>query len=156
MSDDTRYTMTVVAGTVAGLKANLEEAAAAITIPQQAPNNSNLHLDEEAPAQAPAAVPRRGRPPKAASPASQANGAGAEKSPTDMRQEAIEILSKIWGGPQGPGSKSVLDLQAKFGVKRFAEVPDDKVASLLQAAVALQVNLAGGGSTSTDDDTGPF
>lgn len=99
---------------------------------------------------------RRGRPPgstKAAmAAAASASANGAEKSVEDMRQEATDILKACWGKKNTPGAEKVIALQKRFGVTRFGEVPDDKVALLLQAAVSLQKELAG----EAGGETGPF
>lgn len=102
---------------------------------------------------------RRGRPPGstvASQAAASGNGASppaAKVSLPQMRQEATDILKQCWG-LQPDGAERVVALQQKFGVKRFAEVGDDKIPQLHQMALSLQHELAGGAPAA--EDTGPF
>ena len=152
------YTATIGGNTLVELMRNTILMAEALSMnapPQKLPSEIEQEAQEEPEAPVPAtqspAKRPRGRPPLNPA-ASVSPGNGAEKSTDEMRQEATDILKACWGKKNSPGAEKVVALQKKFGVSRFGEVTDDKVPSLLQAAVALQKELTGGGEA----DTGPF
>lgn len=157
------YTMTVSGNTLDDLRGNLRamvDAMAAAAGPlQPAITNGEGEAPEQEQAEEVTPAPRgRGRPPKvAASQAVKGNGAAQaqlQKSTSQMRQESTDILKACWG-LQPDGAERVIALQQKFGVKRFAEVGDDKIPDLYQQAVALQTELTDG-TSSAAADTGPF
>lgn len=79
-------------------------------------------------------------------------------SVTEKREQAVDILKKCYG-KKPDGAEKVIALQNKMKVKRFAEVPDEKIDTLLTAALALEEALSGKAPAADDnngDDTGPF
>ena len=159
---DYAYTVTVGGQTLSELVVNMNRMAETIG---QGGSKSDPVPEPETPAASgtPVASRPRGRPPKAASQDKSKPNGEAEPSASTPGNSIPDILKTCWADPNG--AARVVAMQKKFGVKRFAEVPDDKVPALLQAAVALQKELTGGGADETEDEdaadeddaaTGPF
>lgn len=68
----------------------------------------------------------------------------APKGPS--REEVVALLTKI---KDERGAAEAKPLIEAAGVKKMAEIPDDKLKSVFEAATAL---LAGGADDSSDDD----
>lgn len=153
-------TITIRGSSLDQLRANFKkfcEEALGLTVVDAKPK-SNGHAageeieEEAAPAPAPTIGTRRGR---------KAEAREKELTVSEMRDQAVDILKKCYG-IKPDGAERVIALQNKLKVKRFAELGDDKIKSLLTAAQELEAALTGAKNTTaaaapdTSADTGPF
>ena len=77
--------------------------------------------------------------------------------PGDLRTKVIDLLQQCYRHNK-IGASEVVDLQKQYDVKRFAEVPDAKLAKLYDQAKALWAKLNGAAApaAAAAADTGPF
>lgn len=75
----------------------------------------------------------------------------------DLRTKVIDLLQQCYRHSK-EGASKVVDLQKQYDVKRFAEVPDAKLAKLYDQAKALwaELNGAAAPAAAAAADTGPF
>lgn len=75
----------------------------------------------------------------------------------DLRTKVIDLLQQCYRHNK-IGAAKVVDLQKQYDVKRFAEVPDAKLAKLYDQAKALwaELNGATAPAAAAAADTGPF
>jgi hypothetical protein len=96
---------------------------------------------------------RRGREAAATTPPSEAEDEPLDAG--DLRTKVIDLLQQCYRHSK-IGAAKVVDLQKQYDVKRFAEVPDAKLAKLYDQAKALWAELNGAAAAPTATDTGPF
>ena len=102
---------------------------------------------------------RRGREAAAAGAAAppEAEPEAENLDPGDLRTKVIDLLQQCYRHNK-IGAAKVVDLQKQYDVKRFAEVPDAKLAKLYDQAKALwaELNGAAAPAAAAAADTGPF
>jgi hypothetical protein len=98
---------------------------------------------------------RRGREAAATTPPSEAEDEPLDAG--DQRTKVIDLLQQCYRHNK-IGASKVVDLQKQYDVKRFAEVPDAKLAKLYDQAKALwaELNGATAPAAAAAADTGPF
>lgn len=144
------FTITITGGNLPALLQDLKTWTEVIEA-AQAGGTPNGHDDAPAPPQpqpetnpAPAVTTRRRRGREAV-----ASQAAADEIPS--RAEIMDLLKKCWG----PAPEKVVKIQDQFGVERFAEVPDNQLATLHVAATKLWDELSKA-PASAGADAGPF
>lgn len=110
---------------VATMEVHAPEAPADMT-PEAGEDEVEEATTEEAPKRG------RGRPPK--NPPAAAAAPPTANNPAAVRDEATKLLIMVFSRVDKKGDAKVRELQKKYGVAKFADVPDDKVNDLLADA----------------------
>jgi hypothetical protein len=82
----------------------------------------------------------RGRPPKTKTEAAPEPAPEPAMTPAKMMEAAMAILTPLYN--EATAKDAVLQLRDKYGVKKFALLPEDKTAALLADAKALAAQFA--------------